>query len=244
MEPPSRTATSRESATSEGSQPPALGGPRTPREALPAFLRNPSPRLLVSALALALCARLALGGWSAWDLAPPAALLVLWPLQEWLIHVIVLHWKPRRLLGRELDFVLSRKHREHHADPADLALVFIPFHSYAYTLPLLVLLWLALTPNLALALTGICAYLALALHYEWVHFLVHTRWRPRWRPYRALWQNHRLHHFRNERYWYGVTRRGADRLLGTGPDPGEVPASATCRTLGLAPLQADGARDT
>ena len=29
------------------------------------------------------------------------------------------------------------------------------------------------------ALTGITAHIALALHYEWVHFLVHTRWRPR-----------------------------------------------------------------
>jgi hypothetical protein len=218
---------------------PAPGSsPRTPREALPVFLRHASPRILVAAFALALGARFAVGSWSAWDLAPVAALLALWPLQEWLIHVVILHWKPRTLFGRELDFAVPRKHRAHHADQTDLGLVFIPLSSYVYTLPLLVLLWLALSPNRPLALTGLTAYLALALHYEWVHFLVHTRWRPRWRPYRVLWQNHRLHHFKNEHYWFGVTRRGADRLLGTRPERDAVPTSPTCLTLGVAEPEA------
>jgi len=221
-------------AAAPGPQRAAIGGPRSVREALPVFLSHPSPRILLAALALALCARVWLGSFGPWDLAPPAALLALWPLQEWLIHVVILHWKPRRLFGFELDFAVPRKHRAHHRDPADLGLVFIPLSSYVYTLPLLVVLWLALMPTPALALTGMAAYLALSLHYEWVHFLVHTRWRPRWRPYRALWQQHRLHHFKNEHYWFGVTRRGADRLLGTRPERDAVPTSPTCLTLGVA----------
>lgn len=205
----------------------------TPGRLLPAFLRHASPRILLCALALALGARLWLGGFGLLDLLPVAALVALWPLQEWLIHVLVLHWKPRRVLGRTLDFAVPRKHRAHHADPTDLSLVFIPLHSYLYTLPGVALLWLAVTPNVELAATGIAAHLALALHYEWVHFLVHTPWRPRWRPYRALWLNHRLHHYRNEHYWFGVTRLGADRWLGTHPERDAVPTSPTCRTLGV-----------
>jgi hypothetical protein len=208
--------------------------PASVRQALPVFLRHASPRVLIAALAAALLARLAAGGFRLLDLLPVAGLLAVWPLQEWLIHVVVLHWKPRRVLGRTLDFPVPRKHRAHHRDPTDLRLVFIPLHSYLYTLPLVAGLWLLLARDPALALTGISAHLALALHYEWVHFLVHTRWRPRWRPYRVLWQNHLLHHYRNEHYWFGVTRLGADRWLGTHPERDAVPVSPSCRTLGVA----------
>ena len=209
--------------------------PRSPREALPVFLRHPSPRILLTALALALALRVAVGGWSWRDLLPPALLLALWPLQEWLIHVVILHWKPRRLFGRSWDFAVPRKHRAHHAAPTDLALVFVPLHSYVYTLPLLALLGFVLAPGTELALTGIAAYLALSLHYEWVHFLVHTRWIPKTRAYRALWLNHRLHHYKNEHYWFGVTRLRADQLLRTQPERDAVPTSPTCRTLGVLP---------
>jgi hypothetical protein len=209
--------------------------PTRPREALPVFLRHTSPRILLGALALALCARVWVGDFGARDLLPLAALLVLWPLQEWLIHVVVLHWKPRRLLGRTLDFPVPRKHRAHHADPSDLALVFIPLHAYVYSLPGVVALWWLVTPDLPLALTGIAGHVALSLHYEWVHFLVHTRWRPRLAPYRTLWRNHRLHHYKNEHYWFGVTRLRADRWLGTQPEHDAVPTSPTCRTLGVTP---------
>ncbi len=160
-----------------------------------------------------------------------AVLLAVWPLQEWLIHVLVLHWRPRRLAGITLDFTVPRKHRAHHADPSDLSLVFIPVHSYAYTLPLLVLLAFAVSPDARLAGTGLAVYLALALHYEWVHLLAHTRWSPRWGPYRAPLRQHRLHHYKNEHYWFGVTRRAADRWLGTRPAPEAVPTSPTCRAL-------------
>jgi hypothetical protein len=205
--------------------------PATWREALPVFLAHGSPRVLLAALGLALAARVAVGGFSAADLAPPALLLAVWPLQEWAIHVLVLHWRPRRLGPWTLDFRVPREHRAHHADPSDLALVFIPFHSFAYTLPLLAGLCLALAPTLALALTSLAAYLVLALHYEWIHFLVHTRVWPRSAPYQRLWRNHRLHHFKNEHYWFGVTRRGGDLLLRTAPDPRDVATSATARLL-------------
>jgi hypothetical protein len=208
--------------------------PRTLREALPVLLRHGSPRLLLAALAAAVAARIALGGFTAWDLAPAAALLALWPLQEWAIHVYILHWRPRRLAGRLLDFRVPRLHRAHHRDPWNPALVFIPFHSFLYSLPLVAALWWAVTPDLRLAATGVACHLALALHYETIHYLIHTRVVPRTRYYRGLWRSHRLHHFRNEHFWFGVTRVGADRWLGTDPEPGAVPSSPTARTLGVA----------
>jgi hypothetical protein len=205
--------------------------PATIRTALPVFFAHGSPRVLSAALVAAAAARLALGGWSGWDLAPPLVILAVWPLQEWAIHVGILHWRPRRLGRWTLDFQVPREHRAHHAAPGELRLVFIPIQSFFYSLPLLGALAFALCPTPALAATALVAYLALALHYEWIHFLIHTRVWPRSRLYQALWRGHRLHHFKNEHYWYGVTRRGGDRWLGTDPDPRAVPTSPTARQL-------------
>jgi hypothetical protein len=90
-------------------------------------------------------------------------------------------------------------------------------------------------PAASLALTGLAFYLVMSLRYEWVHFLVHTRYRPQSEYFRRLWRSHRLHHCKNEHYWFGVTMLGGDYLLGTAPDPSDVPISETCRTLGIPP---------
>ncbi|MBS1106387.1 MAG: hypothetical protein H6Q91_1889 [Deltaproteobacteria bacterium] len=206
-------------------------GPRTLREAIPVFSRHASPRFLIACFGVALGVRILVGRWSAWDAAPLAGLLLYWPIQEWLIHVFILHARPKRIFGHTIDFRVPRKHRAHHREPWRLDLVFIPIHSFVYSLPLLIGTWFALAPSAPLALTGIAGHLALALHYEWVHFLVHTRVQPRHAHYRRLRDNHRRHHFKNENYWFGVTMLGGDRLLRTAPSVAAVPASPTARSL-------------
>ena len=67
--------------------------------------------------------------------------------------------------------------------------------------------------------------------YEWTHFLIHTSHRPRSRYYRSIWRNHRLHHFKNEHYWHGITNTIGDRVLRTHPDQADVPRSPTARVL-------------
>jgi hypothetical protein len=207
--------------------------PRTLGEAVPEFFRHVSPWVISVALAVAATARVQVGDWSAWDLVPVAAVLAYWPIQEWLIHVFILHFKPIQLGRWQLDFRVPRKHRQHHRQPWDISLLFIPLHSYLYSIPLTILLWILFTPTPALALTGITSVFALTLHYEWVHYLVHTRVMPRARFYQRLWRNHRLHHFKNEHFWYGVTRLEGDRVLRTAPVPAEVAPSPTARTLGV-----------
>ena len=214
----------------------AASSPATIREALPIFLRHGSPFILVVAVLIASIVRWRLGGWSLLDFVPALAILGVWPIQEWLIHVFILHFRPFRLGGRTFDFLVPRKHREHHREPWNYEILFIPMHSYLYSIPLLVLLWVGLAPSTELAWTGLVVHLLLALHYEWVHFLIHTRVQPRLGYYRRLWRNHRLHHFKNEHYWFGVTRLEGDRLLRTAPAVDDVPLSSTCRDLNATPL--------
>ena len=94
------------------------------------------------------------------------------------------------------------------------------------------LLWLLDGALLAPYLTALlAAYVSLA-HYEWVHLMVHTRVKLRTPYYKRLATNHRLHHYRNEHYWLGVTSNLGDRVLGTYPaSKSDVPLSDTARTL-------------
>lgn len=212
----------------------------TKREVYSAYIRAGSARVLAAAAALLLASRFAVGGWGRGDLLVVAGTVVLTGPIEWIIHRFLLHapldsWSTRRL-GTGLG------HHQHHLDPpalewlllrgADAAIFVAAFGlvTAAWTLPLLALTGSALLgPYLtawALAALGLA-------HYEWVHLLVHSRYRPRTRYYARLARNHRLHHFRNERYWLGVTANSGDRIFGTYPaDRSDVPLSETARRLG------------
>jgi sterol desaturase/sphingolipid hydroxylase (fatty acid hydroxylase superfamily) len=191
------------------------------------FWRHPSPWLISGFLAFSVVARAVVGGGSWWELLIPAALVALFPVIEWVIHVGILHWRPRNVAGLEVDSLLARKHREHHADPRDLPLVFIP-----WLLPAYVVVALLAVPARPAAWSLLVSVYALMLGYEWTHYLIHSDYRPRTGAYRAVWRNHRLHHYKNEHYWFTVTSAGtADRLFGTYPDPEAVSTSPTAKNL-------------
>lgn len=196
------------------------------------FFAYPTPWMLLVSLVSAWTARLVLGTFSWWDLVIPAIILAIWPFQEWVIHVFLLHWKPRTLLGIRLDPLVARKHREHHMDPWREDCIFVPTPVLVFGIPLIIGFWWLITPSLPLMLTGLAFHLTVAFFYEWTHFIIHTPYRPQSRLYKHLWRNHRLHHCKNEHYWYGVTMTLGDRVLRTAPDFKKVETSPTCRTLG------------
>ncbi|MEW5855224.1 MAG: sterol desaturase family protein [Myxococcota bacterium] len=196
------------------------------------LFRKPSAWLLTVSALMAWSMRFHLGNWSAWDAVVAAGLVAWWPLQEWLIHVFILHFRPRRLGRFTLDLYVARKHRMHHADPWNTDIVAIPTRVVLVSLPVLFLLWTNLLPTRELGYTGLAAYLTLSLNYEWMHLLIHTRYVPRGAWYRRLWRHHRLHHCKSEHHWYGVSMLAGDVLLGTAPDPAQVETSSTCRSLG------------
>ena len=205
-------------------------------QAARAFVAHPSPWMIGSLLVGASVARGLVGDWRWTDALVPLLMVAAFPFVEWVIHVFVLHWKPRRLGPVELDSLLARKHRAHHADPRDIPLVFIPWQVLAWTLPVYVLVALLAFPRLGLGLTFLAFLGVLGMFYEWTHYLIHSDYKPRTRAYRAVWRNHRLHHYKNEHYWFTVTSSGtADRVLGTYPDPASVESSPTVKALHATP---------
>ena len=195
------------------------------------FWRHPTPWLLSGAFLISLVARIAVGDWQWSDAVLPLTVLAVFPFVEWIIHVFVLHWRPRRVAGVMVDSVLARKHREHHADPRITTLIFIPLQSLfgAFGAALVVAY---LTPRTGLGLTFLVTVFAIGVVYEWSHYLVHTDYKPKSWFYKRLYRNHRWHHFKNEHYWFAVTTPGiADRVLGTYPDPQSVRTSPTAKNL-------------
>ncbi len=196
------------------------------------FARWRSPQVILTLLLLTLAGRILVGNWSWWDLLVPALILAAQPFTEWLIHVFLLHFKPREMGGRTIDPLVSRKHRAHHADPKDVGLVFVPMPAL---FGLVFGLAAVLLPTMPLSrgLSALLAAYAMLFVYEWTHFLIHSSYRPRHRLYRYVWRAHRNHHFRNEHYWFGVTVNLADHVLHTFPERSAVEVSPTVRTLGI-----------
>ncbi|WP_313675684.1 sterol desaturase family protein [Mycolicibacterium sp.] len=196
------------------------------------FLRHPTPWLLAGAFAASLAARIAVGDWQWSDAVLPLVVLAAFPFVEWIIHVVILHWRPRRIAGVMVDSLLARKHREHHVDPKIVRLIFIPLQSLFGALAAALLIGLVFIPRTGLGLTFMVTVFGVGVVYEWCHYLVHTDYKPKRWLFRTIYRNHRLHHFKNEHYWFGVTTPGtADRVLGTYPDQQSVPTSPTAKNL-------------
>jgi sterol desaturase/sphingolipid hydroxylase (fatty acid hydroxylase superfamily) len=227
------TATSR--PVGQTTRPPAEARPdRTPPLSAVArdHLRRPTVWILGVLTLVALLARLAAGDWTTGDAIVAGIQVATFPLLEWVLHTALLHWRPRRVGPVTLDPLVARKHREHHADPRDTDLIFIPMPTLVLAVVATVAIGLFAFPRPELGLTFLLVQGLLGSVYEWTHHLVHTDYRPRTRLVRAIRRNHRLHHFKNEHYWFTVTTSGtADRVLGTYPQPNEVPTSPTARAL-------------
>jgi hypothetical protein len=209
--------------------------PRAPgltlTQAFVIFTRRRSPRLIALTLLLTVAARLWVGNLDAWDAGLFGFLLLLHPFSEWLIHVTILHWRPRRWFGLTIDSYLSWSHREHHKLPNEEKWWFIPIRSGAVGLLIIAGIGLLLLRDVQLWLTLLVTLALVGLIYEWTHYLCHSSYRPKSRWYRRIWRHHRWHHFKNEHYWMGVSRHFGDWVLGTNPDVHKIETSPTCRDL-------------
>jgi hypothetical protein len=196
------------------------------------FWKHPSPWMIGATLLVALTLRMIVGDWQYTDAVVPVAMLAVFPFFEWIVHVFVLHWRPRRVGPVTIDSLLARKHREHHVDPREVPLIFIPWPALLWVLPVAVAIAVLAFPRAGLGLTYLVFVSVIGLCYEWCHYLIHSDYKPKTAAYRAIWKNHRQHHFKNEHYWFTVTSSGtADRVLRTYPDAATVATSPTAKNL-------------
>jgi 4-hydroxysphinganine ceramide fatty acyl 2-hydroxylase len=194
---------------------------------LETFVRHGSNALLL-AVAGVLAVLFGAGAVAFVPLAAAVGALVFF-LSEYVTHRFVLHARPVRH-----PFVLRLQHRlhyDHHRDPSDLGLLFLPpwFVVPVVVLYLAVAYGTTRAPGTsASALFG--AVVAL-LYYEWVHYVAHVPYIPRTRFGRWMKKYHLWHHFKNERLWFGVTNPSIDFLAGSYRRAEDAPRSISTRIL-------------
>ena len=211
------------------------------RRARREFLRKESPWAIGAGILIVAVIRGLVGDVTWRDAVAVAAMVAVYPFGEWAIHVYLLHAKPLRIRGRRVETMAARAHRAHHEEPNDLDMVLLYWWQAAFLMLLavpftvgvgaLVVTLIAGPVPLGALLSAALAGFWMIFLYEWTHFLIHTAYRPRSAAYKAIWKNHRLHHFKNEHFWHGITNNVSDRVLGTNPEAREVPKSNTARTL-------------
>ncbi len=190
--------------------------PRTLPAAARSFFRFGSPRLLAAQLVAALALRPFLGPPGKTEVLIVLGVALYWPLQEWIAHKFILHAKPIRIFGRDIELAAARVHRKHHEDPLDPGLSLLPTRTIAFLVPIHVGLWLALAPSSAVACSGIAIFGGATLVYEWIHFLTHTAHKPKTAWFREVRTRHMWHHQRDPQRWFGFVLPRLDDWLGTG----------------------------
>ncbi len=220
-----------------------MSGVATHRALVGVFLGEGSGRAVVVLTAAAALVRTAAGPIGPFDVFAVVVVALVFPFVEWCIHTYVLHKAPGRL--GPIPFDPSRAHRHHHRDPGDARWMMLRWFqagfygvvigagAFAVVGGLVSLLGGdAVGAGATAALAGIAGLAA----YEWLHLLFHSGVTPRMRWVRTMRARHRLHHWRNEWHWMGVTSSLGDRVLGTLPaDAADVPRSDTARAPELVP---------
>lgn len=150
-------------------------------------------------------------------------------ISEYLTHRFVFHMKPPEnpLLLR----FMKRIHYDHHADPNDLHLLFLPIWYSIPNLGVASVSFFFITRDLSDTVAFATGLMSFLLYYEWKHYLAHRPMTPLTRWGRWIKKTHLWHHFKNENFWYGVTTPALDILLGTFKDEKDVPRSQTAKDL-------------
>lgn len=207
------------------------------------FMRHFSGQAVAAAIVIVLAIRLVVSNFTLADLLAPLLLIIAQPFVEWFIHKYLLHLKPIKVGGRTIDIYTARAHRRHHKDPSSLDQTLLHPSEILGSMFLIALTtapifggftaWVTGNDFWPLYLTALLFSYVGLYRYEWSHYLIHTPYIPKTRFFRSIWRSHRLHHFKHEDYWMGVTSNFSDRVLGTFPDQKTVKKSPTARNLGV-----------
>ncbi len=203
------------------------------------FIGEGAPRAIITGTAIAVVVRILVDGFGFSDIATVGLGVLAVGFVEWVIHV---HWLHAPEDSRRMrKFRSGVSHRQHHVEPESVGFLLLTAPDaigymavltvWHATWPLL-FAWLIGAPLFATYLTALATSYVLLGYYEWIHLLIHTNYRPKTRYFAERARHHRLHHYRNEQYWMGVTNTLGDVLFGTFPaDKSDVPLSGTAKTL-------------
>ena len=155
--------------------------------------------------------------------------MLTYALSEYMIHRFLFHMKtPDNPLLLKM---IKRLHYDHHVDPKNLKLLFLPLWFSLPNFALSSVIFYLITTNLQLTVAFVLGLISYFLYYEWTHYVAHRPIQPISKVGDNIKKAHLWHHYKNENYWFGVTHMTADKTLGTYKNHQEVERSATARNL-------------
>jgi hypothetical protein len=191
------------------------------------FFRHGSNTLLI--LAVLAAAAVFIGGLVPFSLLGAAIGAAVFFSSEYTTHRFLFHAHPS-----EIEWVRKLQHRlhyDHHIDPPKLELLFLPMWFVIPTALVYYAVFFAITRNAILSLSLTFGSICALLFYEWVHYVAHTPIAPRTPFGRYMKKYHLWHHFKNEKFWFGVTNPSMDFAGGTYRDQNVVERSTTVREI-------------
>ncbi|WP_394173769.1 sterol desaturase family protein [Guptibacillus hwajinpoensis] len=150
-------------------------------------------------------------------------------VSEYTTHRFLFHLKaPKNQIFLKF---LKRLHYDHHKDPNDLHLMFLPIWYTGPQFLFITYVIFLITNQIGSSLAVGVGLMSMLLFYEWKHYIAHQPIVPKTNFGKWLKKTHLLHHYKNENYWYGVTNPFVDMILGTFKDEKAVTKSKTAKNL-------------
>jgi len=135
---------------------------------------------------------------------------LLWTLDEYWTHRVLLHLEPERGAGARLHWMFHGAHHDHPNNPRILSVP--PFVSVPLALLFAAIFYLVLGSPAWLGVSA--GFLGGYLAYDATHYRLHHG-RARTRLGKRLREQHMRHHFQDETRGFGVTAPYWDRVFGT-----------------------------
>lgn len=135
--------------------------------------------------------------------------MILFSVNEYLVHRFLLHEFPRIMPGA------YKGHVAHHEHPNDSTHLFGPIRFDLIIYGIIYAGMLLITRDLHTTAALALGFSFFHINYQWVHYISHRPIVPITPWNRWLKRMHLLHHFKDEHLWFGVTDPYVDMVSGT-----------------------------
>ena len=132
-----------------------------------------------------------------------------WTFFEYIMHRFIFHWVGENVRAKRIIYVM---HGNHHEFPRDRERLFMPpIPSLIISSLIFLLMYGLMGKNAFVFFPG---FMLGYLLYASIHYAIHA-WKPPFKWMKPLWQNHHLHHYKNDEKGYGVSTTFWDKIFGT-----------------------------
>lgn len=142
--------------------------------------------------------------------------MIFWTFFEYLVHRFAFHFIPESKRAMKLIYIIHGNHHEYPRDKTRLLMPAIPSIIIASSIFGVMYFLASLVGVREFSFGFFSGFIFGYLLYGSMHYAIHA-FNPPYKWMKPLWRNHHLHHYKDDRYGFGVSTTFWDRLFGTMP---------------------------